>query len=481
VLRSRLAAVPVPLRLMVVVSVVVTVAWAVAEPPLQAPDEARHFGYVQHIVEQRELPWRTGGALSDPASAFSTEVEVAQRYAGLDGLAGNPAAKDNRTAADERLWRRAQRGASGEDRADGGITSAMRNPPLYYLYAAVPYAAATRSSFFTRSFAIRLANLPFLVAAVVAVWLLAGLLLGPRRWAQTLATGVVALNAQLVGIAAAIGPDLLLTAAYAWGLYAMALILLRGATRGRVLALAGLCAVASLAQVRGAALIGPALLTCAIAAWRARGPYGPRARRQAVAAAAAVVAATVATAAYVATRGTVSGPAARELGSYLWQFYLPRLGFMTPTVRADWSARDVFVDRFWGTFGQFDTFLAPWLADLLAGAALVGLAALCAALARRRAVVRRARAIVAVLAVAVVAYLGLLHVVAWRTLQVDPSDPVLTGRYLLPFLPLLGVAVAFLVAQLPARVRAPAAGLVLSAALALQLASLGAILLRMHA
>ena len=39
--------------------------------------------------------------------------------------------------------------------ADGGFTPAMRNPPLYYLYETIPYAVASGGSIFDRVFAMR--------------------------------------------------------------------------------------------------------------------------------------------------------------------------------------------------------------------------------------------------------------------------------------------------------------------------------------
>ena len=44
-----------------------------------------------------------------------------------------------------------------------------------------------------------------------------------------------------------------------------------------------------------------------------------------------------------------------------------------------------------------------------------------------------------------------LHFAAYRNLQIDPSDPIIVGRYLFPLLPLFGVAVALVVRALPLR------------------------------
>ena len=55
-----------------------------------------------------------------------------------------------------------------------------------------------------------------------------------------------------------------------------------------------------------------------------------------------------------------------------------------------------------------------------------------------------------------IGYLALLHAVAFRSLLTS-SDPVITGRYLLPLVVLYGLAIALAVAWLPRR-WAPVAG-----------------------
>ena len=65
-----------------------------------------------------------------------------------------------------------------------------------------------------------------------------------------------------------------------------------------------------------------------------------------------------------------------------------------------------------------------------------------------------------------------LHWVAYRSL-VETGAPFFQGRYLLPLLPLGGVAVGLGLLVLPRRHRAVTAGAVLGGAFALQLFSLG--------
>jgi hypothetical protein len=62
-----------------------------------------------------------------------------------------------------------------------------------------------------------------------------------------------------------------------------------------------------------------------------------------------------------------------------------------------------------------------------------------------------------------------------------PGDPIITGRYLLPLVALLGIAVAMVAAVLPALMRAAYSGLVLAAGVALQVISLGLLVERFYA
>src|SRR3712207_3200710 len=126
---------------------------------------------------------------------------------------------------------------------------------------------------------MRLANIPLVLAMIVAAWLLTGLVVGQRRWLQALAAGVVALNAQLYSVSGAVNADVLLSAGFSVAMVLMALILLRGPTRGRVIGLLAAGAVAALSHPRGLPIVVPVLLTLAIAWWRARAPHTPRARR----------------------------------------------------------------------------------------------------------------------------------------------------------------------------------------------------------
>src|SRR5215831_13382176 len=251
--------IPPPLALLLALSLVAGLAWCIVLPPLQGPDEISHFAYVQKIAETGTIPWR-GGEPANPGHPYSEEVEVANRCSGLGGLAQNLSARAPASSVDERACYAALNRLGHQARSNGGYTSAEKNPPLYYLYEAVPYLIFHNATFFTRSFAMRLANLPL------------GLPRGPAL--RVLATAAVVLNPQLTMMTATINPDLMLAMFWTAGLWLAVSILRRGPTRKRVAWLVGVCALAGFTQGRGLPLIGVAALTLLVAAWRRRRPGG---------------------------------------------------------------------------------------------------------------------------------------------------------------------------------------------------------------
>jgi hypothetical protein len=84
----------------------------------------------------------------------------------------------------------------------------------------------------------------------------------------------------------------------------------------------------------------------------------------------------------------------------------------------------------------------------------------------------------AMIAGTAVGYVLSLHLYAYRTLLVDPTDPIIVGRYLLPFAGVGAVAVALVLWTLPRRVGGLLAGIAIGGLAALQLFGLGATLAR---
>jgi hypothetical protein len=170
----------------------------------------------------------------------------------------------------------------------------------------------------------------------------------------------------------------------------------------------------------------------------------------------------------------------RQFASYLWQFYLPKLSFMEPRIGPEYGARDVFGDRLWGAFAQLEVAPADWLLTLLAWATLaLAVAAVIVVVVRRRDAAAHWREL-AVLAIAPLVSLAVLHVVAYRAMLTEPDDPIIAGRYLLPFAAIAGLALAGVLRALPPRAGAAAAGLASGALGLVALSSLGLVVERFY-
>lgn len=474
---KSLRRVPAALLVLLALCVVETLAWAIVIPPLAGPDEVSHVAYVQKVVEAREIPWVRGHPI-DKRPPYSTELGDAIIIGGVSPVDANRSGRPLGTGLDERIWEEREGGFSRSDRADGGYTSALRNPPAYYLYAAVPYLLTSPLGIFDQVFVMRLANIPLLLIIVIFAWLTAGELFGRRRWLQTLMAGAVALQPLLIHLTATINPDILLSAASSVALYLMIVSLKRGLTPRLAVALLALAALSSLTHGRGVALVGPVLLTIGLGVWKARRPgVRPRGRG---AVAVAVLGAMAAVAAFVgvALKGAVTTTGLRQLGTYLWQFYFGRPEFLAP-VGPEYGFREVMVERYFGGYAQFEVYFSAALNDAFWWGMIA--IAVCAVVA----IVKHGRLadqwdVVLVLASAPVATFALLHAIAFP-LVIGAGDPIITGRYLLPLIALYGAAIALAVAWLPRRWGVALGGALLAALALIELGAMAITIERFYA
>jgi hypothetical protein len=170
---------------------------------------------------------------------------------------------------------------------------------------------------------------------------------------------------------------------------------------------------------------------------------------------------------------------ARELGSYLWQFYLPKLSFQKEFGgMSEYPVYDVWIKTGWAAFGWLEIRFANFVYVLLAFLTLAVLVAAAVAVLRRRRQVDWA--IVGFFALAALTLLAGLHWTEFRTL-VGGSGPFNQGRYLLPLISIFGAALAAALTLVPRRWLAPAVGLVLGGLFVLQLFSLAIVVGRFYA
>jgi 4-amino-4-deoxy-L-arabinose transferase-like glycosyltransferase len=486
--KARAWRMPAPLAALLVAAGLMGLAWLLMVPALQTPDEVAHFAYTQRIVETHSLP-QTVKAKGFP---FSSEVGTAANYADELALVGNLGARPATNPAIVKVWRRANADLFPGARKNGtGANPARQNPPLYYLYEAIPYEIASHNNFFDRLYLMRLASIPLYLATIAFAWLIAGELFHRRTWMQTIAAGVVAVQPQFAFIGSAVNPDVLLAAVWAAFLWVAIRTVKYGPTVRRILAIGALSAASVLTHGRGIPILLPAGLAVGIALWRNR-PFTPRLLAAAGGAAAIVVGVVAAYFAIVSGSGgsvdggtiTASGGkpfSLHQFASYVWQFYLPKLSFMDPMIGPHYTYKRAFVETFYGIFGNLEVEFPAWIHSAELWFSLLLVAGVIVAVVLRWRSVRSQWPVAIVLLAAIFGMLAGLHVAAYRGMLVNPVDPIIVGRYLFPLITLFGAAVAMVVSILPRRIGPLVGVTIVMLGLALELAGLGLTAARFYA
>jgi len=453
-----------------------SVCWNVALPPLQGPDEIEHIAYVEAIGAHGTIPW-TAVRSARGRTALPADETVAASASNLADLRANPGARAPASTVDVASWRQADAAIRGGV-AVGSVAS-MSNPPLAYLYLTPWYLAASDQGFFARAFVLRLANIPLLLIVIAATWGLLGLAFPARRWLQVLGTGAVAVQPQLIQMSAVVNPDLFLAALWATTLFLGVLLVEQPPTRWRVAAMVLLGIAGPLTHGRGLAL-APAAAIALLLSWdRWRGNPGRRSVAKWAVAAVAVGSAAVAL--LYGTRFSLAPADVRQAASYLWQFYLPRLPFMTAHLTHGYGVGTVVTDRFFSGFASLEVAFSPAMLRAFAwGIAGLAVAAVAGLILQRGAVARHGRAAVFLVLAGVIGVL-VLHAAALRSIVGGSGDPVIAGRYLLAFVALYGLAVATAVSWLPGRAGAAVGGALLAALAAIQIGAFGILVERFYA
>jgi hypothetical protein len=139
----------------------------------------------------------------------------------------------------------------------------------------------------------------------------------------------------------------------------------------------------------------------------------------------------------------------------------------------------MWVETSFGRFGWLDVDLPQRVYAALRIGVAFGALGVAAALVRRRQEVRREWTVLVALLAIAGSLVALLHVVSYLAL-LSSGDPLIVGRYGLPLVVLLGLAVAFVATSLPRRLGPVLAGVVLGAGVLLQLGGLGLTVVRFY-
>jgi hypothetical protein len=469
-LRAWVARVPRPLAVILTVAAVLSIAWDVATPPLEGPDEAKHFAYLQYLAETGHLPRPTGANEALEVAPGSIEEQGAMNTLGLRPLITNRRVRPAWSRLDLNLWRQAERTMPHGSRSAGArLNPLAKNPPLYYAVMTIPYRAFVWLPLLKRVFVLRLFNALFYLATIVLVWLIAAEVFGRVRWKQALAAGAVALEPQMAFMSAVINPENLSIALVTGFLLASLRLVKRGPSLASVLAASVLVAAAVLTHGRDLVTL-PVLAVVLVVTWIR---YRPAARHTLALAAAGVAPVGVAFGAY-ALFGRASGSSSLyggqvselntktgfKLSQFLytvWNFYFERLVALPERIGPRWGYRQVFIEGFYGGFGSGNVTFPKGVLTALRAVSALGLLGLCAAVVASWRALRRCWPMVAITLSLLITMLVFLHYINYRAVLIRGTGHLFVGRYMLPMIALFGLAIAFTVATLPRRL-GPLAG-----------------------
>ena len=465
-----------PLAPLLAVAALLTVAWTFTLAPFQGPDEPAHFDYAQHLAETGDKPAVLTGAHPD-----STQVVNALVLFNLDQLAGVADARPAWSSLEEQRFAREDAARGDKGKKDGsGPNPLAKNPPLYYALETIPYRIGSFGSLWDTLTVMRLASGLLFLVTVAFTWLAAAEIFR-ATWPRVIATGCVALLPQLTAMSGTVNADNLLVAVWTAFTYVALILVRRGPSAGRILALCALAAASLLTHGRGTAIVIPLAVTLAISILRAR----PSLRQAllwlaggvALLVVVAVIYETLLTPSGGAYGGevTLGGPAVhltpRGFFNATWQFYFPRLPFMNARGGPPYGYQQVFIESFFGRFATLEVGYPRFIYGLIQLAAAVGIAGLAAFVVGRWSAVRARWPEITIVVVIAVSMIGLLHLASYRAL-VNSNDPLITGRYLLPIVVVFGLTVAFVLTSLRPRVSAVLGTFVLASLLALNLGGL---------
>ncbi len=439
--------------------------WAVVTPPFQVPDEHAHMGYAEYVAEAGRPP-RSYPSLP-AASAFSEEY-----VAVLESL---PFSVEGRPSWSEAYEREVRRGLDGEVSMspESGAYTAATYPPLYYAFEAVPAWMGSSLNVLDRLYLMRLFSASLAGITVASIFLFLRELLPGTPWAWTVGALVVAFQPVFGFISGGVNNDGMLYAAGATLFFLLARSFHLGLTPRRGLAIGAVAAAGFLTKTTMVGLLPGAGLGLVLLWWRAQGGSRQEAARGALAAGGVLAGVTilwfaVATLVFGRSLATATGGLASEaLGqaatfrgqlSYLWQFFLPPLPFMTDTFTGypGYPVWDVYIQGFVGRFGYFQYGFPTWVNQVGLGVLAVVAALAVVGVTRGRERLRERWPELCCYTGMLVGTLLLIGVAGYR-FRIFKGFNFEQTRYLFTLLPLYGALVALAV-RAGGRRWGPAAG-----------------------
>ena len=436
---SRVRSLPRPLLLLTLGVLAHNIAWLVALPAWQGPDEFTHYAYVERLAADHRL--MRFDHRSDPPT-----LSVASNYSmvgtGFNDLRFRLPVRPFGAAASDLARYPAE--PDGLDQHNAGALGSNSYPPAYYIAAWPLYSLPWLSNATEREYTLRLLS-ALLGALIVPLTYRLGRAVALSRRAALLAAALATSAPIMTQQSAVFSPDVLLIAA----IVGLADACVRARDRldrrvaARILAWGALAALTKPVGLPAAAAVAVAIGILTLGKLKRR----TRAGLLAGASAAGLVLGSI----FASTLFGIAVPASyswvarlRFGGEYLWQYYLPRFPGMPvvlpPATPASPPAAWMWGKEGVGVFGWLTTFLPEWayrlawIPTLCAGG--IALAGGLFGASRERA----GRSRVAALVVASVAYILVLHA-SEATYLLANGNRLLQGRYFLPVYPLIAVAI----------------------------------------
>lgn len=427
--------------------------WSIVTPAFQGPDEPEHFAFTQTLAATGEVPDKQPSERPPFATSLVVALDGVRAYSQV-GLVG---VRPPWLQADEDRWRDRLADTSGRDDDGGGfLFPASPHGPGYYGLTVPAYAAGEGGGVFAQLTLARLVS-ALLVALTAACAFLAVRELAPRlEWLAAAGGLLVAFHPQLAFLGGTVNSDNGVIAACAL----LVFLLLRGLRRGLSIPLAagiGATLVAAHVMKGTGAGLYPAAAVAIVGMLVRRHrhqdlpAYGVLAGvALAVQGLWALLAPAFGTKPFTTPGGSagpgLAGTVERVLeqlstfGSYVWQFFLPRLPFMNDLHAQVWPAYDVYVIGGWAAFGWLTVRFPEWIYVVIAAiSGVVGV--LCAvAVARERLAAReRGWEIATLLTVIASVLLGVAAVHFTPEVRAVPAEQ---GRYIFTaVVPLSAIAV----------------------------------------
>jgi 4-amino-4-deoxy-L-arabinose transferase-like glycosyltransferase len=316
--------------------------------------------------------------------------------------------------------------------------------------------------------------------------------LGRRRLLQTATAALPALLPMVAFITASVSPDGMLYAVWGVALWLGVRCVKRGVPLWDGVAFFALVGLACTIKTVSYALLPAALFVAAIGLWARRPWHVSRVLRYAAFVAVPlaltlgvwVVAARLgdrAAAPQLATSTASSGGTnIRELVSYVWQYYLPRMPFQSDykIPPGGYPFLEVWIAQAWGSFGWLETKFSDWVYEVLKWLTWGVAAGAVVALVRARRLVDRP-----VAGFLALAFLGLLCGLHWTDYHELERGSIgfMQARYMFPVIGILGLVVAGAVSLVPRAWRGAATGVVVAGLFVFHLFALGLVIERWYA